>query len=190
MKLTKAEILVVINDIDTIVVGINQCKVDIEADIAEVTKELNQLFDDLNQSQEELNQLHDVRQLTEESLLEAGTYRQQMVADFEAISKAEAEAEVDAADAAEKAKHAKYDVKLGDMFGCYSIAVTARSNTSGKHIVSAIDITTDKFMSRWNDPIEVTSIVNNDGGRPCLRFSSEELRGLGVVPVSSVHKSI
>lgn len=198
MKLTKAEILVIINDIDTILVGINQCKADIEADITEVTKEVNQLIDELNQLDEDFNQLHSIQRLTEESILEADTYRKQMVAEFEAISKAEAEAEAEAvmlaqitAEKAEQAKRAKYDVKLGDSFDDYIIAVvnTISCNAdTGAHMVCAFDIK-GAYPSRWNDPIEVTSIVfKNAPGR--LLFSSEELRDLNVVPASSVHKSI
>ena len=201
-KLTKAELLTIIDDIDKTIDDINHCRLAIDADIIEVTAELNQ-------SNEELNQLREIAQLSDLSLLEANTQRSLYGEEYNAIVKAEVqftefeakakiakalafafdEAEAIAkaiakaiAVAAEKAKLAKYDVKLNDMFGKYHLAVVGNGE---KYMLSALDIS-GKFITRWNDPIEVSGITAPDG----IRFSSKELRELNVVPEESVHKSV
>lgn len=181
MNLNKAEIMTIIDDIDKTVDGIHKCKSVIETDIIEVTKDLERL--------------NGLLRLSDDSLHNAAVYRGQMYNKYANIAHAEAEArlaEIAAIAADVKAQREKYDVKLNDTFDIdngrqYRIAVVG--STTEKYNVVALDVSGAQ-ISRWNDPVEVSYILDKSIIGVNLRFSSAELRELNVIPGDAVHNSI
>lgn len=181
MNLTKAELLTIIDDIDKTVAGIMQCKATIEADMAETSKELDRLAGLLR--------------LSDDSIHNAAIYRGQMTNKYGVMANAEAEArlaEIVAKAADVKAQREKYDVKLGDTFDIdngrqYRIAVVG--NAGEKYHLVALDVS-GAHISRWNDPVEVSFILDKSIHGVNLRFSSAELRELDVIPEDAIHHSI